>query len=498
MSRGLHTRLLRALLRAPVSFFDGTPVGRILQRFSRDLEVVDVQLQWNIDSFIHCLLYISTTLVLITVTSPWMLLAIFPIVFLYYEFQKQYRNPAREIKRMDSIARSPRYAFYKETVVGLLHLRNCGLSSWVYQESWRRLLHSQRMFRAHILINRWFSTRMPMLGATLTFTSAGAFYLLAQLGWVQKELAAVVIFYVASLGGYLNWGIRAFSEIESKMTSVERLNYYSRLAPEEGLFLNDFDAELEKKDQATIERKTAICAAPEQALFAPPSRAPVVEFRGVCARYGAEMPDVIRNLSFAIERGQKVAFIGRTGAGKSSVIQCLFRFLDFYRGEILFEGLPLQALPLDSLRSKIALVPQDPVLFIGTLRENLDRFSVYSDDEILEVLEKVNMDYVFEHNPNVTKSEVLNIQVGENGANFSQGERQLFCLARALLKKCPLIVLDEATASIDTNTDDLIQKVIREELREVGVITIAHRLSTVSDYDKIYELAQGEVVAEYV
>ncbi len=476
VSEKTHRTMLESLFRAPIAFFDGTPVGRILQRFSRDLEVIDVHLQWNIDSFVHCLLYVAITLLLIVTSSPWMLAVILPMIAIYNRYQSSYRRPAREIKRLDSLARSPRYSFFKESVIGLIHLRNMGLSSWIWQESWDRLMHSQRMFRAHVLVNRWFSTRMPLLGAALTLISAFGFFLFVKWGWVQPALASVTLFYVSSLGGYLNWGIRAFADIESKMISIERLDFYSHIAPEPGVWQGVLAAEKVTLLGQTLDSDNL---------------GVVLEFKNVWARYSPEMPHVLKDLSFALKRGEKLALIGRTGAGKSSVLQCLFRFLDFEKGEIRVHGHPLRDIPLDVLRGSFSFVPQDPVLFIGDLRDNLDRFGEYKDEDIFEALRKVRLMERIQVLPGG-----LSHPVTENGGNFSQGERQLLCMARAILRRSALVVLDEATASIDVATDALIQFVIRQEMADQAVITIAHRLSTVADYDQILEMSAGEVVRD--
>ena len=250
------------------------------------------------------------------------------------------------------------------------------------------------------------------------------------------------------------------------MTSIERLQFYCDLPAEK----NVLGTAKENLDDQW-----------------PKSGA--LEFKNVSLRYADHLPMVLKKVSFKIESGSRVGLIGRTGSGKSTIFQSVYRFVDIAEGEILLDGESIHQIPLKRIRKNLAVIPQDPALFMGTLRSNIDRYNQVTDEEVWSVLKKVSLEGFVRSLPNQ-----LEFKVAENGANLSQGQRQLICLARALLMKVKIIFLDEATASVDVETDAIVQKVIRESLGDMTLITIAHRLSTLEGYDKIIELNNGEIV----
>ncbi len=461
--RDMHERMLQSLLKAPIRFFDSTPVGRILQRFSRDIESVDIYLQWSFEQFIHCVLQIIVSLILILLVLPLMIFVIAPTLLFYYRLQNDYRRPAREAKRLDSVARSPRYAHFKETLVGLPVIRAFHREDWFLSEFFARLHHSQRMFYGHYMINRWFSARVPALGGVISLATVTGVALAANATWLESGMAGLLTIYSMSFWAQLNWGIRIFSDIESRMTSVERLKFYSSLESEE------------KEIQQTPSLDW-------------PSRGEI-RWKEVQARYAPHLPWVLKGVSFDIKSGQKVGIIGRTGSGKSTLFQALYRFIEIESGSIELDGVDLSKIPLDRLRKSLAIVPQDPTLFLGTLRSNLDRYNECTDEEIHQALQQTGLDSFVAKLPQGLQSSVQ-----ENGANLSQGQRQLLCLARALLLKAKVVLMDEATASVDVQTDSLIQRVIRDSLKETTMIIIAHRLGTIADCDQIIEMKDGLVV----
>lgn len=463
--RAIHDRALAGVLAAPLRFFDSTPTGRVLNRFARDLEVVDDELAWGIEQACRMLANTLASLLLILTIIPLMVLVAVPVLWMYLRLQHDFRLAAREARRLESIARSPRYAHFKELVTGLDVIHGFGREHFFLQRFFDILHHYQRMHWCNILLNRWFGTRMGLIGGLLSLGTSVAIVLLAYGGRISAGTAGLVLGYALSLWGALNWTVRALSEVESSMTQAERLLHYTQLLPEP---------------------VSTTPPLPESAAW--PSDG-AIEFRDLAARYAPHLPRVLDGISFRVEGGSKVGVIGRTGSGKSTLFQALFRFIAAERGAILVDGVDIASIPLPRLRRAIAIIPQDPTLFAGTVRSNLDRFGERSDDEIWAALRRVHLDAQIH-----ALSGGLDAVVAEQGHNFSQGQRQLLCMGRAILTRARVIVLDEATASVDVRTDRAIQETVRTELRDVTVLVIAHRLDTVADADMVVELAEGRVV----
>ncbi len=469
-SKRIHQRMLRAVLHAPLRFFDTTPSGRILNRFARDTQAIDDELAWNFESAMRSFAAMVGTLVLIAATAPIVLLIAAPALVVYYRIQRDYRRVAREAKRFESIARSPRYVLFKETLHGLLTIRAFGKQSVFLERFATAMRYYLRMYWSNILINRWFSARAPLVSSVIALVTVVVLVLAVQAGTISTGVAGVVLTYTITFWGNLNWCVRAFSEVESRMTSLERVHALGSVEPEPSV------------------RCTPTLAADAPWIDSSPAVGASIEFDRVWVRYSPQLPWVLQDLCFRIEPGMHVGIVGRTGSGKTTLFQTLFRFVEPERGRVLIGGVDHRRIPLERLRSAISVVPQDPVLLLGTVRSNLDRWGRFTDRELWQVLEKVTL------SDTIAELGGLDAPIGEQGGNLSQGQRQLLCLARALLVGAQIIVLDEATASIDVLSDTAIRQTLAYHCRGKTVLTIAHRPASVADADVVIELEHGQIL----
>lgn len=471
-SRRIHERLLKAVLHAPLRLFDTTPSGRILNRFARDTQAVDDELAWNFESAVRSFASMLGTIVLIAIVAPIAILISAPALVVYYRIQRDYRRVAREAKRFESIARSPRYALFKETLHGLLTIRAFSQQHAFLARFTDAMRHYLRMYWSNVLINRWFSTRAPIVSSVIALVTVVVLVLMASQELISAGIAGVVLSYTVTFWGNLNWCVRAFSEVESRMTSLERVHALSSIAPEPK---TSCPSPLPDKAQWIDTVSSAARKGAE------------IVFDHVWVRYATTLPWVLQDICFRIPAGAHVGIIGRTGSGKTTLFHALFRFVEPERGRILVGGVEHCRIPLERLRSAMSVVPQDPVLLLGTVRSNLDRWGRFADQALWQVLEHVTLAET------IAAIGGLDAPIGEQGGNLSQGQRQLFCLARALLVGAPIIVLDEATASIDVTSDAAIRRTLADYCRDVTVLTIAHRPISVADADMIIELDSGRL-----
>ena len=309
---------------------------------------------------------------------------------------------------------------------------------------------------------RWFSVRLPLYNAVISVMVIVGIIFLAQNQWITPATAGLVTVYSLGFWMSLNWAIRAFAIAESNMTAAERVMHYCDLEPEPSYVTSPPLA--------------------DEALWPSGGR---IEVNNLCIRYAPHLPLVVEKVSFCVPAGAKAAIVGKTGSGKTTLIKALFRFVDIESGAILVDGVDIGCVPLERLRKSIAIIPQDPVLFSGTLRDNLDRFNQYSDEEILDILGKVRLFELLNK-----ADQGLDTVVTDQGASYSQGQRQLICLARSLLGDAKIIVLDEPTSSVDVRTDFIVQKAIRTLSAGRTVIIVAHRLNTIHDCDIVIELKE--------
>ncbi|XP_058980623.1 multidrug resistance-associated protein 1 isoform X2 [Musca domestica] len=457
----LHRELLVNIMRLPMKFFDTTPTGRIMSRLSKDIESLDTTLPDLFDGYIWCVFEVLATIVVISMSTPIFLAVIIPIAFLYYFAQRFYVATSRQLMRLESVSRSPIYSHFGETVTGVSTIRAYAVQDRFIDESDNKVDKNQICKYPSLIANRWLAIRLEMVG-NLIILFASLFAVLG--GQTNPGLVGLSVSYALQVTQTLNWLVRMSSDIETNIVAVERIKEYG-----------------ETKQEAPweIENSKVPRDWPEQGQ---------VCFEDFKVRYREGLDLVLRGISFKIAGGEKVGIVGRTGAGKSSLTLALFRIIESAGGRILIDGIDISTLGLHTLRSRLTIIPQDPVLFSGSLRINLDPFEVKSDEEIWKALELSHLKTFVKSLPSG-----LNHEITEGGENLSVGQRQLVCLARALLRKTKVLILDEATAAVDLETDDLIQKTIRSEFADCTILTIAHRLNTILDSDKVIVLDKGEI-----
>ncbi|KQS70504.1 multidrug resistance-associated protein 1 isoform X8 [Drosophila erecta] len=458
----LHQTLLYYNLRWPMELFDTTPLGRIVNRFSKDIDTIDNVLPFNIRVVMGQAYMVLATIVVISLSTPIFLAVIVPIAFLYYFAQRFYVATSRQLMRLESVSRSPIYSHFSETVTGASTIRAYNVGDRFIEESDAKVDKNQVCKYPSVIANRWLAIRLEMVG-NLIILFASLFAVLG--GQTNPGLVGLSVSYALQVTQTLNWLVRMSSDIETNIVSVERIKEYGETKQEA-----PWELEQDKNKPKNW---------PQEGR---------VEFQNFQVRYREGLDLVLRGVSFNIKGGEKVGIVGRTGAGKSSLTLALFRIIEAAGGRISIDGVDIASMGLHMLRSRLTIIPQDPVLFSGSLRINLDPFEIKTDDEIWKALE-------LSHLKSFVKSLAagLNHEIAEGGENLSVGQRQLVCLARALLRKTKVLVLDEATAAVDLETDDLIQKTIRTEFKECTVLTIAHRLNTILDSDKVIVLDKGQI-----
>ncbi|XP_041776330.1 multidrug resistance-associated protein 1 isoform X10 [Anopheles merus] len=462
-AREMHVLLLRYVLHWPMELFDTTPLGRVLNRFSKDVDVLDNTLPQVLRSCLMMLFVVVATLVVISISTPIFAAVIVPIGILYYAVQRFYVATSRQLKRLESVSRSPIYSHFGETIQGVQTIRAYSVQDRFILESDEKVDGNQLCYCPSIIANRWLAVRLEMVGNLIILFAA----LFAVLGreTMNAGLVGLSVSYALQITQTLNWLVRMTSDVETNIVAVERIKEYGETKQEAAWELPN----------STLPRDW-----PEQGM---------VEFRDFQVRYREGLELVLRGISFTVNGGEKVGIVGRTGAGKSSLTLALFRIIESAGGSIVIDGQDISQLGLHALRSRLTIIPQDPVLFSGTLRINLDPFNAHSDDDIWKALEHAHLKSFVK---GLTAG--INHEVTEGGENLSVGQRQLICLARALLRKTKVLILDEATAAVDLETDDLIQRTIRTEFKDCTVLTIAHRLNTIMDSDKVIVLDKGQIV----
>ncbi|XP_038877675.1 ABC transporter C family member 2-like isoform X3 [Benincasa hispida] len=467
-ARRLHDLMLTSILKAPMVFFNTNPIGRIINRFSKDLSDIDKNVASFFNMFLGQISQLLSTFILIGVMSTLSLWAILPLLTLFYAAYLYYQSTAREVKRLESISRSPVYAQFAEALNGLSTIRAYKAYDRMAEINGKSMDNNTRFTLVDMSGNRWLSVRLETMGGLMIWLTT--IFAVMQNGKAENQQAfastmGLLLSYALNITSLLRGVLRFGSIAENSLNSVERVGNY---------------IDLPSEAPSIIESNRPPPQWPSSGL---------IKFEGVVLRYRPELPTVLHGLSFTILSCEKVGIVGRTGAGKSSMINALFRMVELERGKILIDGFDVAMFGLLDLRKVLGIIPQSPILFSGTVRFNLDPFNNHNDADLWEALERVHLKDFIRRN-----TFGLDAEVSESGENFSIGQRQLLSLARALIGRSKILVLDEATAAVDVRTDALIQKTIREEFKSCTMLIIAHRLNTIIDCDRILVLEAGRVL----
>ncbi|KAK6460722.1 P-loop containing nucleoside triphosphate hydrolase protein [Scheffersomyces coipomensis] len=482
-SRYFHASMFHSILRSPMSFFETTPTGRILNRFSDDINVLDDQLIWSWIGLTHYIIESFGLLGVLIFNLPPMALVILVFFFLFNSIRKYFIPAGRELKRLVSASRSPIFSHVQESIIGVETIRAFDQQERFIFKNESNAENLISAMYSSLFTSRWLSFRLQMMSAIMMYaTTLMILFTAGRSNSISPGLVGFLMINVLSITGLLNSIIRCWAEVETKSVAVERIIEYCKLKPEAELIIKD---------------------------SRPPESWPQngsIEFKNYSTKYRDNLDPVLHNLNISIKPMEKIGIVGRTGAGKSTIAVSLFRIIESVTGNIEIDGINTSRIGLFDLRHKLNIIPQDAQTIEGSIRQNLDPLGSHSDAELWEVLDHAHMkEHVLQmktkkdqKDENVDDTDIeydtgLSAAVFEGGSNLSSGQKQLLSLARALLNKSQILILDEATAAVDVQTDKIIQETIRSEFKDKTILTIAHRLETILDNDRIIVLDKGKV-----
>uniref|UniRef100_A0A8C2GUF2 ABC-type glutathione-S-conjugate transporter n=1 Tax=Cyprinus carpio TaxID=7962 RepID=A0A8C2GUF2_CYPCA len=445
-SRHLHLDLLNNVLHSPMSFFESTPSGNLLNRFAKEIDAIDNMIPDGNDRN-HSLAWVLTIISL----------------SLFLTLKSFYVATSCQLRRLESVSRSPIYTHLNETVQGASVIRAFNEQSRFIMGANHKVDHNQTAYFPRFVATRWLGVNLEFLGNGIVL-AASILSVMAK-GTLSPGMVGLAVSHSLQVTGFLSWIVRSWTDVENNIVSVERVKEY---------------ADTPKEAAWSIEGSSLPPSWPQKGT---------IEFQDYGLQYRKGLELALKGISVHIKEREKIGIVGRTGAGKSSLALGIFRILEAAKGQIYIDGINIAEIGLHDLRSRITIIPQDPVLFSGSLRMNLDPFDAYSDEEVWNALELAHLKNFVSELP-----DKLNHECSEGGENLSLGQRQLVCLARALLRKTKILVLDEATAALDLETDTLIQSTIRSQFEDCAVLTIAHRLNTIMDYTKVIVMDKGHIV----
>ncbi|XP_007235404.3 multidrug resistance-associated protein 1 isoform X2 [Astyanax mexicanus] len=461
-SRHLHMDLLSNALHSPMAFFESTPSGNLLNRFSKEVDAIDCMIPDGFKMMLGYVFKLMEVCIIVLIATPFAGLVILPLTLFYVFIQSFYVATSCQLRRLESVSRSPIYTHFNETVQGASVIRAFGEQPRFILQANGRVDHNQTSYFPRFVATRWLAVNLEFLGNLLVLAAA----ILSVTGkdTLSPGIVGLAVSHSLQVTGILSWIVRAWTDVENNIVSVERVKEY---------------AETPKEAPWTIENRSLPSAWPQTGS---------IEFQQYGLQYRRGLDWALKEITLNVQEREKVGIVGRTGAGKSSLALGIFRILEAAKGEIYIDRVNIAQIGLQDLRSRITIIPQDPILFSGSLRMNLDPFDGYSDEDMWRALELAHLKNFVSGLP-----DKLNHECSEGGENLSLGQRQLVCLARALLRKTKILVLDEATAAVDLETDNLIQSTIRTQFEDCTVLTIAHRLNTIMDYTRVIVMDNGYI-----